>query len=288
MTWITFDFLVVSKPRLVRVFGLWSEFERILRYHEIAKRHLDAQESADLLDHFVSSMWNYVVSLLKKRSGSLSKHQTPPEAYCTILNGNDEALQLLLSDWKLLCLVEQSPNAQEIADDLRATVSKPTRWMYQLFEQGHQREGVDLLRNLMTVMPDTKLIEDIHKEVRVAAKQNANQKQSRIEIQNCILHSGVFAQRGVPHTAELDKVSFVSRWKKTKTDLNWKQLFHASSEKMPAAFSKIMGPKTWPTLSEDVLARSSAAWVWLRYFVGQNLKAFRIALRATWLLKLND
>ena len=281
-----FDIPNVSKPRLVRVLGLWSEFERILRYHEISKRHLDAQESADMLNHFVSSMWNYVVSLLKKRSGSLSKHQTPPEAYCTILNGNDEALQLLLSDWKLLCLVEQSPNAQEIANDLRATVSKPTRWMFQLFEQGHQREGVALLRNLMTVMPDTKVIEDIHKEIRVAAKQNANQKQSRLEIQNCILNSGVLAQRGIPHTAELDKVSFMSRWKKTNVaSLNWKRLFHASSEKMPAIFSKIMGPKTWPTLSEDVLARSSAAWVWLRYFVGQNLKASRIALRASRLLK---
>ena len=91
----------------------------------------------------------------------------------------------------------------------------------------------------------------------------------------------MLAQRGVPHTAELDKVSFMSRWKKTNAALNWRQLFHASSEKMPPIFSKSMGPKTWLTLSEDVLARSSAAWVWLRYFVGQNLKASRIALRAT-------
>ena len=51
-----------------------------------------------------------------------------------------------------------------------------------------RERGLDLLRNLMTVMPDTKVIEDIHREIRVAAKQNANQKQSRIEIQNCILN----------------------------------------------------------------------------------------------------
>ena len=90
----------------MQVFGQWSEFERILRYDEIAKRHLDAQVSADLLDRFVSGLWNYVTSLLKKRSGSLSKHQTPPEAYSTILNDSDEALQSLLRDWKLLSLVE--------------------------------------------------------------------------------------------------------------------------------------------------------------------------------------
>ena len=262
----------------MQVFGQWSEFERILRYHEIAKRHLDAQVSADLLDRFVSGLWNYVTSLLKKRSGSLSKHQTPPEAYSTILNDSDEALQSLLRDWKLLSLVEQSPNAQDIAEDLRSTVSKPVRWMYQLFEQGHQHAGIELLRNLLTTMPDTKVIEDIHKEVRLASRQNSNAKQSREEIQNVILNSGVLAQRGVPHTAEVDKVSFMSRWKKTNANLIGRRLFHASNERMPAIFSKIMGPKTWPTLSEDVLARSSAAWSWLRYFVGQNLKASRIAL----------
>ncbi len=266
---------------MVRVLGQWTEFERILRYHEIARRHLEPEDHTEILVRFVSSMWNYVVSLLKKRSSSLSKHQCPPEAYCTILHGNDDALQLLLSDWKLLSLVEQSPVAQEIADDLRATVSRPTRWLYQLFEQGHQREGVELLRNLMSVMPDTKVIEDIHQRIRLASKQNANQKQTRIEIQNCILNSGVFAQRGVPHTAELDKASFMSRWKRTNANSNWRKVFDASAEKMPAHFSKIMGPKTWPTLSEDVLARSSAAWSWLRHFVGQNLKAFRISLNET-------
>jgi hypothetical protein len=50
-------------------------------------------------------------------------------------------------------------------------------------------------------------------------------------------------------------------------------VFHSGTEKLPKKFSGIMARKTWHTMTETELSRSSCAWQWLRNYVCQNLKA---------------
>ena len=59
--------------------------------------------------------------------------------------------------------------------------------------------------------------------IRVAAEQNANQKQTRIEIQNCMLNSAFCSTGGVPRIAELGP-------RRTLKELQWFQVFHKSVE----------------------------------------------------------
>lgn len=71
---------------------------------------------------------------------SLSKMNCPPDVYAGLLSEDDDlaqqALDMLLSDWKALMILEQSPAHQTLAGDLRVSVPPVMRLVYQLCEQG--------------------------------------------------------------------------------------------------------------------------------------------------------
>lgn len=182
-----------------------------------------------------------------------------------------------MEDWRLLCLAEQSNLAQDLATDIQCTVSAPMRLVFLCFECGKARHGRELLASLLRTMPDTKFIEDLHQKVKTDSLANANRKQNAMQIQNVLINSGMFESRGIPHTARLDKTIFKRRWKKTKMPKPG-VIFNSRVEKLPSFYSKIMGVKTWPSLSEDALGRSAAAWQWLRVFSSKSLKQHQIQL----------
>ena len=265
---------------LVAVLSDCDQFEKLLQYHALSRRHLTPEQQNQTLETFVNQLWFNSLSVLCKRSCALSKLSAPPECFAAMLRDGDDAdrtLQALLEDWRILCLAEQSPVAQDIAKDIHTTVSPPMRLAFQCFESGQTAVGQQLLQAMVGTMPDTKFIEDLHQKVKTDALANANRKQSPSHIQNVLINSDMFEGRGVPHTARLNKAAFKTHWKKTKPLLPG-LAFNSRVEKMPAFYSKIMGTKTWASLSEDALARSAAAWQWLRVFSSKNLKQQNVKL----------
>jgi len=87
------------------------------------------------------------------------------------------------------------------------------------------------------------------------------------------MNSGLLEARGIPHTAKINKETFLARWKTTPGNKKFKQVFHASSYKLAREFGSILAPRVWPSLSEEALARSSAGWAWIRKHQSMNLKA---------------
>ena len=265
---------------LVGVFSDCDEFDKLLKYHALSRRHLTPEQQNETLETLVNQLWFNSLSILCKRSCALSKLSAPPECFAAVLRDGDDAdltLQALLEDWRLLCLAEQSPVAQDIAKDIQTTVSPPMRLTFQCFESGQSAVGRELLLAMVGTMPDTKFIEDLHQQVKTDALANANRKQSPSHIQNVLINSGMFEARGVPHTARLNKAAFKTHWKRAKP-LQPGIVFNSRVEKMPSFFSRLMGTKTWASLSEDTLARSSAAWQWLRVFSSKNLKQRNVKL----------
>ena len=259
----------------------WDEFSKVLKYHSLARRHLDEEAHKELLDSFVFMMFYYVLTLFCKRASSMSKFTSPPEIYSKILSSDEEEAEMtlanILSDWRTLLLLEQS-KYQELASDLNLTVSKPMRLAFTFFEAGKTDAAIEIMKSMLLVVPDTKLIEDIHQKVRVDSKANANLNQSCAEIQNIIMNSGLLEARGIPHTAKINRETFLARWKTTPGNKKFKQVFHASSYKLAREFGSILAPRVWPSLSEEALARSSAGWAWIRKHQSMNLKAAGILL----------
>lgn len=270
---------------LVNVFWQKDEFDRIVKYHALSSTHLDDQTCSLALETFVLQIWYHTLSVLSKRSSALSKLSAPPECYVGILYGEDEAANAaeasLLADWRMMSLAEQSAAAQDLVRDIRFTVSAPVRLAYLCFEANKKDDGKEILRCLLKTIPDSKFIEDLHQQVKTDALANANRKQSPAQVQNIVTNSGLFESRGIPHPAALDKAVFLRRWARTRPQkLNY--TFQAKREKLPPEYSKIMGKKAWASLSEENLARSSAAWQWLRLFVSNQLKQRQLTLDVSW------
>jgi hypothetical protein len=151
------------------------------------------------------------------------------------------------------------------------------RLIFQIFESGKIRDGEQFLGALIAGVPDTKIIEDIHGRVKLEAQGNANRKQSPAQVQSIINASNSFEARGIPHPCRLDKSTFVRKFSRTKSTTALHS-FQARREKLPKFYSKLMGEKTWQSLSEESLAKSASAWEWLRFFSENNLKQQQVKL----------
>lgn len=265
---------------LVDVLSATQEYERLIEYHVLSRRQLDHDSHTQLLRTFVEQMWFYVLSLLSKRSSTLSKLNSPPECYSAILKGGADARpakQLLRDDWKLLCLAEQSAAAKHVVADMQCCVSPPMRLAYAVAESGNEQLTHNLLKSMLLALPDTKFIEDIHGHVKTDAKSHRHGKQNVVHIQHIITTSQELEKRGIPHPARLNKTSFLRRWKRTKALMS-NELFFSKHHKLPKEFSRIMGPKFWGSLGEDQLARGAAAFEWLRVYFRSNLKEHHVRL----------
>ena len=262
----------------------WRKF---LKYHSASFVHLGPSAAQEALQNFSQDLWHYVVGLLGKRGSSQSMYTSPPECYACILHSNEDiaqnALDWMMDDWKNLMLLEQSANKKctDLASDLGLTVSKPMRLVYQLFSCGRIAGGRQLLKALLKRLPDTKLIEDIHQRLRTTALSNPSNKLGLREVQTLIETSGVFEERKILHPAKLDRTAFKSRWLSTQTEQT-KSLFHSGSVQLPKPFAAIMARKTWCTMSEETLARSSCAWEWMRHYITKNLKSDGVSVQEPW------
>ncbi|CAL1163126.1 unnamed protein product, partial [Cladocopium goreaui] len=197
-------------------------------------------------------------------ASSLSKMNLPPDVYAGLLSDNEDvaqpSLDLLLSDWKSLVIIEQTQCNQTLAGDMRVSVPLVMRLVFQLSERGDHVRAKKLLRSLVHVLPDTKLIEDIHGRVRNDARMNINKKQSNFQIQQVINGSAALESRGVDHPAALNKDVFRRQWKRTNGKGKAKACFIPRSSKLPKVYSQLLGPMRWGTVSEESLHRSAAAW----------------------------
>lgn len=269
---------------LVALFGNSEQFDRIQNYLAISPKHLGPDATCNFAS-FVEELFHYVLSLLERRSSSLSKHSCPPEAYSTLLTENDNdddvqrTLDLLMGDWQHFLKVQQSRGNQLLSADLQNSVDPTVRLMYQLFEVGRHDCGRRILRSLLYVLPDTKFVEDVHGRVRNDARLNANKRQTFAQVQQVIRDSDAFESRGILHPAKLDKSTFQRRWKKTKGGQSWKASFVPKTEKLPEKYGSMLGTKWWNTISEESLHRSSAAWELLRFHTKHSIAS---KLNDTW------
>ena len=73
----------------------------------------------------------------------------------------------------------------------------------------------------------------------------------------------VLSTRDIPHSARVTKDWWMQHFDSTK-DIGYRSKHYCVKHKMPKVWTKVMGPKTWPTVSETVSQKGVAAWQWLQ------------------------
>ena len=238
---------------------------------------------------FAKNVWDYALQCLANRCSTFSKYCSPPHSWALVLSNNPEkqwqGMTAMRSDWKFLLALEMSnaPFASDLASDLRICFGAPERLLAQCYESVSWRalaspRGIELLVQLLGGFADSKLIEDIHQRLRNATGSKANDRLHGSALQTVVQHSGCLEAREIPHPCAISKDVFVSSWSDTKPDFRARRDFNAGAHRLPAEYSKILTPKTWPTISEQTLTQSSAGWMWLRHYLTSKLSdhGFRV------------
>ena len=160
----------------------------------------------------------------------------------------------------------QSPDAEQLWDDVLVLRSTPVRRLHMFYERdgfdSSSLSGQRLLRGLLDTLPDNKLVEDVHNNIRRCAKSNPNPVLKMCHIQDLTISSDVLRERGISHPAELTKNVWCKDVKRTSPRYK-RRSHHAFKHKLEKKWTAVMGQKRWHTLSEETIRKTAAAWHWL-------------------------
>lgn len=171
--------------------------------------------------------------------------------------------------------------AAELATDIHLLFDNTCRYLCTLaeFDVAACREVLELV---IGGFADSKIVEDCHQALRVAANPSSNKRLSGLSIQNIAQMNEVLEKRNIDHKAPIDEEEFMENWASTKAKFNVKTEFKASTTKLPQEFSKILCKKTWPTVSEVALSKATGAWMWFMEYCGQGLSSRGVKIQAQW------
>ena len=127
-------------------------------------------------------------------------------------------------DFRSLLMLEKQAALEhgkvELLDDLAVLVSPAIRLLYLSFEEGNfdfrTESGRHVLKGLLHVLPDSKIVEDCHGELRLANKKLKNRRMTFDAMQDCVTRSTVLSSRDITHRAKVDKNTFMASFKRTK------------------------------------------------------------------------
>ena len=122
--------------------------------------------------------------------------------------------------------------------------------------------GRKLLTGLLCVLPDNKIVEDIHGCIRKEAKSHPNAKLTNSHLQEIIVRSNVFESRGIRHAAALSRDVFATKYRSFKR-VALSRNHYCQKHKMLPRWIKLVGRRTWKPLTEEGCHLSQAAFRWL-------------------------
>ena len=262
------------------------ELSQFLSIDSFCHFHDLEQFLVDDVDDFVGKVNDYGRKLLSNRCQTFSKFASPPECWALLLSDDAiaaaTALVQLRRHWQWLQRLEPSaPMAAELATDIHLVLDNTCRYLCTLpkFDVAAWKEVLQLV---VGGFADSKIVEDCHQALRVAANPGANKRLSGPSIQNIVQMSQVLEKRNIPHPAAIDQETFMENWASTRATFKCNSEFRASLTKLSEEFSKILCKKTWPSVSEVALSKATGAWMWFQEYCGKGLAAQGVKIQAQW------
>ena len=169
-----------------------------------------------------NKIFQYLLRLVANRALSLSQHSTPPVRYATLLDdhnrqwyksGCSEYHEIRLAFHQCAC--ETSHTApMSLTTDVGLIMTSPRR-LLMTFCESHQfrqfpAECKALLKAMVHIPADSKIIEDVHQCVRLTQKTRAPHEILGVPaVQNLVSNSKVLASRAtLTHPCALDRQFF--------------------------------------------------------------------------------
>ena len=81
------------------------------------------------------------------------------------------------------------------------------------------------------------------------------------------IHSGQLEKSEIPHYAAIDRELYKKHFNDARGKYAMRKHF-PTKHQLHKSWSTVMGPKTWPTVSEETLRQRAAAWQWLVHMAG--------------------
>ena len=215
--------------------------------------------------------------LLGNRCWSMAvRHHGPPDIYVGLLSSSQTkrewAISRLKRDWQRMVWLENqrasNSAAMDLWKDLIAGKNNVVRLMFCAFERDQFRassaQGCRLLHAMLHVLPDNKIVEDGHNEVRKDSKRTGLQKKrTQFRMQHVLQHTRVFEKRDIRHAAAVPREVFIREYKDIIAE-RYGHRFNSRKHRMKKEWYQILGTKRWKTISEVILRADVAAWEWLQ------------------------
>lgn len=109
-------------------------------------------------------------------------------------------------------LMEKRKVKVDLLEDLSILISPCVRVLFLAFEQDSFRRnspgGLHILKGLLKVLPDSKIVEDSHGDLRQATKKLQNKRMTFTMMQHTLTRSNIFDSRGIANKAKVTQDSF--------------------------------------------------------------------------------
>lgn len=109
-------------------------------------------------------------------------------------------------------LMEKRKVKVDLLEDLSILISPCVRVLFLAFEQDSFRRnspgGLRILKGLLKVLPDSKIVEDSHGDLRQATKKLQNKRMTFTMMQHTLTRSNIFDSRGIANKAKVTQDSF--------------------------------------------------------------------------------
>jgi hypothetical protein len=128
-------------------------------------------------------------------------------------NATTKDFEWLLRLEEEAALMAQRKVKVELLEDLSILISPCIRLLFLAFEENsfHRNSpgGLHVLKGLLKVLPDSKIVEDAHGILRLANKKFKNRRMTYSMMQHTLTRSNVFDSRDIDNKAKVTKDSFM-------------------------------------------------------------------------------
>ena len=139
---------------------------------------------------------------------------------------------MMRRDWNALLKLEKQtatyPRSVPLIRDLELVLTPVIRLMFLAFEENNfdplSPAGRSVMAGLLSVLPDSKIVEDCHGVLRVANKKMKNRRMTFHAMQDLLTRSTVLESREINHQSKIDKATFIAQFGKTRLQPRKKRL----------------------------------------------------------------
>ena len=228
----------------------------------------------------------FCLSLAENRAWSHILGLLPPFSYAEVAGSEpvqqERAVAKMKREWHWLLRVERAARtnrrAQDLVRDIPFTQCPCERLAWLLFERFNFSPqaalGQQYLRALLRIVPDSRIIEELHRKLRecVSGGNGKHFKRDRHTKMRVLTSSHVLNTR-MMNEVRVSQLDFVGSYRRPRDELVTVRRHLSAQHRLPKEYSRIFKPgKTdWWSPTPRNSRKMAAAWQWMCHYFQEGL-----------------